>query len=222
MKKIIKDIRLYKSETGASFSDSFTDKKLNAIIMRIVMKLREKEFSLGEFDHIYIIFTTRDIPKKMVLSNEVDRYHPWYRSCTVSLEKDIYNNLGAPETYECIINSLNAVLTTYFTTDDFDKTQIINCITQAVELGKNMLIKYKEKITSKRKAIILLRYLDTCMFRPLLRIYDTEDNLLFEKDLPETLTLDSIGNIQVSTKQITIKPKKNAFMKQEEPVIFVY
>jgi len=42
------------------------------------MKLRESEFSLGEFDHLYINFTTCDMVDELNLSDEVDRYHPWY------------------------------------------------------------------------------------------------------------------------------------------------
>ena len=72
-KKIISDIRLFKSESqneyGGYITNSFADKKLNAIVKRVVMKLRENEFSLGEFDHLYINFTTCDIPKSIDLSD---------------------------------------------------------------------------------------------------------------------------------------------------------
>lgn len=101
-KKTISDIRLYKSEAqneyGGYITNSFADKKLNAIVQRVVMKLRENEFSLGEFDHLYINFTTCDMAEKMNLSNKVDRYHPWYRYCSVHIEKGLYNKLGSPET----------------------------------------------------------------------------------------------------------------------------
>ena len=64
-KKTIGDIRLYKSESrneyGVYNTEPFADKKLNAIVQRVVMKLRENEFSLGDFDHLYINFTTCDM-----------------------------------------------------------------------------------------------------------------------------------------------------------------
>jgi hypothetical protein len=64
--------------------------------------------------------------------------------------------------------------------------------------------------------------LDTCRFSPLLRIYDLEENILFEKDLPQTVALDYLGEIQVSAKRVTIKPRKNAFTKQINPLVFEY
>ena len=76
-RKIISDIRLYKSESrnehGVYAIESFSNKKLNAIIQRVVMKLRESEFSLGEFDHLYINLTTCDIGEKAILSDYVDK-----------------------------------------------------------------------------------------------------------------------------------------------------
>ena len=225
-KKTIGDIRLYKSESrneyGVYNTEPFADKKLNAIVQRVVMKLRENEFSLGDFDHLYINFTTCDMTEKMYLSDEVDRYHPWYRYCTIHVEKDIYDKLNFPESYDCIIQCISSVIVTYFSSQDFNETRILSCVQQAIEQGENMLMKFKEKVSTNRKAIIYLRFLDICKFHPLLRVYDTEDNLLLEKDLPEAIMLDYLGDIQVSTKQVTIKPRKNAFTKQNTPLVFKY
>lgn len=225
-KKIISDIRLYKSETqneyGGYVTDSFGDKALNAIVKRMVMKLRESEFSLGEFNHLYINFTTCDIADNMNLSGKVDRYHPWYRYCDVHVEENLYKKLGSPETWNDIIQWISTILVTYFKSEDFDERHILSCVRQAVEQGENMLMKFKEKVSTKRKAVIFLRFLDTCRFYPLLRVYDTEENLLFEKDLPEAVTLDYLGDIQVSAKRVTIKPRKNAYAAKKVPLVFEY
>ena len=225
-KKIISDIRLYRSESqneyGVYATESIAEKKLNAIVQRVVMKLREYEFSLGEFDHLYINFTTCDIGKKTILSDYVDKYHPWYRYCLVHIEKDTYDKLDSIENYDYIIQWIRNILVTYFSSQDFDETCILSCVQQAVDQSENMLMKFKEKISTNRKAVIFLRYLDSCKFHPLLRVYDAEDNLLFEKDLPETVMLDYIGDIQVSTKRVAIKPRKNAFTTQIAPLVFEY
>lgn len=225
-KKIISDIRLYKSDSlneyGTFITTSFANKNLNAITKRVVMKLRENKFSLGEFDHLYINFTTCDMAEKLSLSDKVDRYHPWYRYCSVHIEKDLYHQLGSTETCDDIIHWISAVLVTFFVSKDFDESLIRSCVQQAVEQGEEMLMKFKEKVSTKRKAVIFLRYLDTCKFYPLLRVYDTEDNLLFEKNLPETVMLDYLGDIQISTKRITIKPRKNAFTTQNTALVFEY
>ena len=222
-RKIISDIRLYKSDAQNEFgSISFGNKELNAIVKRIVMKLRESQFSFGEFDHLYINFTTCDMSQEISLSEKVDRYHPWYRYCDVHIEKNLYDPLGSPETYKDIIHSICEILITCFATEDFDKSQILACVHQAVEESENMLMRFKEKVSSKRKAVIFLRYLDTCRYYPLLRVYDMEDNLLFEQDLPETLMLDYLGEIQIGAKKVTIEPRKNALANGQKALVFEY
>lgn len=47
-------------------------------------------------------------------------------------------------------------------------------------------------------------------------------NLLLEKDLPETVSLDYLGNIQVGSKRVTIKPRNNSFIAQAAPLVFEY
>jgi hypothetical protein len=134
----------------------------------------------------------------------------------------LFKKLGSPETWNDIIHWISAILVTYFISEDFDEKRIFSCVQQAVEQGENMLMKFKEKVSTKRKAVIFLRFLDSCKFYPLLRVYDAGNNLLFEKDLPEVVMLDYLGDIQVSAKRVTIKPRKNAFTKQINPLVFEY
>lgn len=225
-KKIISDIRLFKSERQSEYgeyvTESFGDKKLNAVVTRIVMKLRENGFSLGGFDHLYINFTTCDVSESMILSDKEDRYHPWYRYCHVHVSRDLFQKLGSSEARCDTIHLIYTVLSVYFITEEFDGARILSCIRQAVEQGEDMLMRFKEKLTSKRKAVILLRVLDSCKYGPLLKVYDAEGNLLFEKDLPESVTLDHLGDIQVSTKRVMVKPRKNAINAQTYPFVFEY
>ncbi|MBQ4364494.1 MAG: hypothetical protein II782_10900, partial [Oscillospiraceae bacterium] len=69
IKKIIKDIRIYRSDAentdGNPLPVSFADKGTNVIIRRIVMKLRETGFTMGDFDHLYINFTTCPVENGM-------------------------------------------------------------------------------------------------------------------------------------------------------------
>lgn len=225
-RKIISDIRLFKSdaqnEYGGYLTYSFGVKKLNAIMKRVVMKLRENEFSLGEFDHLYINFTTCDFGEKMRLPDNAYKDHPWFRYCDVHIGKDLYNKLGSSETWDDIIQWIADVLVSFFTSEDFDDARILSCIRQAVEQGENMLTKFKEKTSATRRAVIFLRFLDTCRFLPLLRVYDHDETLLFETDLPETIGLDYLGELQVSAKRVTVKPRKSAFTAQLSPLVFEY
>lgn len=224
--KTIRDIRLYKSEAkhenGRYMIREIGDKKLSVIAHRIAMKLRENDFSLGEFDHLYVNFTICDTEKEMALSEDVDIYHPWYRYCTVKIEKDIYAKLGSEEIHVALIRRMRAALVALFSTEHFDEQKIVSCINQALEQGENMLMKFKEKKSAKCRAVIYLRYLDSGMFYPLLRVFDAEGKLLMEKDLPESLMLDYIGDIRISTNRITIKPKNNAIASALPALFFEY
>lgn len=222
-KKILADIRLYKSDPQNGYGPTaFADKKLNAAVKRVVMKLRENSFSLGEFDHLYINFTLCPPEEGMKLSQEVDRYHPWYRYCTVPVEQAFYDRIGSPDAHEGILHLIGTVLSALFAAEDFDGQRILSCVQQAAQQGEEMLMKFKEKTGTKRRAVVFLRYLDTCRYAPLLRVYDLEEQLLLEKDLPKSLTLDELGEIQVSAKRVTIKPRKNAFTGGKKPLVFEY
>lgn len=224
--KIIQDIRLYRSEqrseNGDYLTSSFAPRELNAIIHRIVMKLRESEFSMGEFDHLYMNFTVCDTPERITLSQEADRYHPWYRYCAVRISEELYCRLGTPETYADIVSLVGEVLAECFATEAYDGQKIRSCIDEALEQGEQMLMAFKTKTTAKRKAVIYLRYLDSCRYYPLLRVYDLEERLLLERDLPEMQMLDALGEIQLSAKKVTIKPRKNAYTEKWKPIVFEY
>lgn len=223
--KIISDIRLYKSSTkneyGSFITESFGSKKLTAIIKRIVMKLRENNFSFGIFDHLYINFTTCEINNEIDLSNFVDNYHPWYRYCNVKIEEDLFKELDNDSNISTIINYVDKVLC-LFVSYAFDINKIRACISEALEQRENLLMKYKEKEANNKKIIIYLRFLDTCEFFPLLRLFDETGTLLLEKDLPKCITLDYIGNILIKRDNIIIKPKQNFCTKELDDIVINY
>lgn len=79
---------------------------------------------------------------------------------------------------------------------------------------------YKEKKAAKGTATVLLRLLDNGKYFPLLYVADASGNEIFRADLSETLDLNTIGEIQLSGKKVTIKPRKNAFTKDLQPISF--
>lgn len=222
--KVIKDIRIYKSEIenidGKSLPNDFMNKDLNVIIHRIVMKLRELSFSFGEFDHLYINFTVCLQNEKIrPAKRKVDQYHPWYRYYDVGVSHEVFQNLEFVESKEIIIDLIERVLLR-FAADEQTKGLIKESISVALTQGDQMLMRYKEKKSAKNSAVVFLRYLDSGIYEPIVCVYDNNGQELMRRVLPQTLDLLSIGDIQLSSKRVTIKPRENVFTKDLEPVTF--
>ncbi len=64
-----------------------------------------------------------------------------------------------------------------------------------------MLMHFKKKVSSTRKAIIFLRYSDKCKYIPVVKVLDNGESLLLDEELSETVLLDQLGEIQLSSKK---------------------
>jgi len=222
---IIQDIRIYRcmveNVTGVN-PEGFFNPKLCAVTRRICMKLREKEFSMGDFHHLYINLTTCLEEGTVKPANkEPDRYFPWYRYYDVGISQELYNILESEECIQSVEELLEKVLKSQFSTAEFNECKISDCVSEAVTQGEDMLMKFKEKITSKGKAVLYLRYLDNGRYFPLLKVFDADKNLILEKDLPESQTLDNFGQISLTSKKVTISPRKNIRSEFYEKIEYV-
>ena len=220
---IISDIRIYRCKienVNGVRPQPFINKKMCAVATRICMKLRENVFSMGDFDHLYINLSTcvgeGDVKPA---DKSPDRYHPWYRYYDVGISQALYDSLETSDCIPVVSRLIEKVLITQFSTPEFDEDKISQCVSEAVTQGEDMLMKFKEKASSQRIAVLYLRFLDTCMYFPLLRVYDNDGNIVLEKDLPESVTLDTCGQISVSSKRVTIKPRKNS-RTEGETIVF--
>jgi len=233
--KPIKDIRIYRSripnENGnplPSESHLYGDPH-QAIIRRITMKLNELEFSMGEFDHLYINLTTCDVEEGVAFAKRsVDKYHPWFRYVDVQISEELYNKLDGTESeadFSDILRLLMVALNKAAPANDPKAAAtILAAMGEALDQGEQMRVRYKEKQSATRKAIIFLRCTDDGWFFPLLQVYDTEGNLRFEADLPKTIDLLILGEIQVSAKRVTVKPRKDFLSEYRglKPITFHY
>ena len=227
--KMIRDIRLFKSAVenvdGNPLPDSivFQERATYAVLKRIVMKLRENGFCLGDFDHLYINFTSCLVENGMAIAKrKVDTYHSWYRYCDVYVEESLLAQLHLPNKMDVVLELIKTVLVRLFATESFDEQCINSCVSAAMSEGEAILMQYKEKATANRKAIIYLRCLDDGYFWPLLRVVDHNGQTLFETDLPKTWDLMALGQVQVSLHRVVVKPKKNSLATRLPPVSFEY
>lgn len=209
--KVISDIRLYKSSEIDNRSE-ISNKALNLSLHRVVMKLREYGFSLGEYDHIYMNFTTMKPADSIELIDKADPYHPWYRYCDIGVSKNEYENL---ENTNFVFEKLKIALLNLF-----DMQNIIEQAFKEAKQGAEMLMRFKKKKIAKGTANVYLRLLDNGNYLPILCVTDSFENEVFRIDLPETNDLNIIGEIQLSSKKVTVKPRKNVFAKELQPIWF--
>ena len=209
--KVISDIRLYKSSEIDNRS-GLSNKALNLSLHRVVMKLREYGFSLGEYDHIYMNFTTMKPADSIELIDKADPYHPWYRYCDIGVSKNEYENL---ENTNFVFEKLKIALLNLF-----DMQNIIEQAFEEAKKGAEMLMRFKKKKIAKGTANVYLRLLDNGNYLPILCVTDSSENEVFRIDLPETNDLNIIGEIQLSSKKVTVKPRKNVFAKELQPISF--
>lgn len=209
--KIISDIRLYKSTELNTHTD-IGNKEINVAVKRLVMKLREYGFSLGEFDHLYLNFTICKPDGTFELIDKVDRYHPWYRYCDIGVTQVEYDNL----TIQLVYKKIRLALVNIFNIAD----NIIQDAIKEAQKGAKMQFLFKGKKSAKATAKVYLRLLDSGNYFPLLCVTDLYGRELLRKDLPETIDLNIIGEIQLSSKKVTIKPRENVFTTDLKPISF--
>ncbi len=219
--KTISDIRLFKSDIpnidGNPNPRCFSSKAINVIIRRIVMKLRENNFSLGEFDHIYLNFTTCLSDGEMKPSKRsIDVYHNWYRYYDIGVSAEKFASIEKTDNIEFFIETLLCLLEQYF--GNFNTCNIKNCISDAVENGSEMLVLYKHKANKSYTAEIYLRLNDDCFYSPLLVVKDSNLDIIFEKTLPLQNDLLSFGDILINSERVLIKPRKNVLSKDRMPI----
>jgi hypothetical protein len=214
----IQTIRLFK---GKFVSIDFPEQQYDAIPHRIAMKLRELGYLLDGFDHLYINFTVDAVENGMEFSKYIDSFHPWFRIYNIQVSEALFDTLESPESYDAILSLIESALVRI---SPKDEDLVHRAVAEALEQGEQMLMLRKQKITSTRRAAVYLRCLDDEYYLPLLRVYDNEENLLFEADLPKTYDLTILGEIQVSRNRVTVKPRKNLYAESQglEPITFSF
>ena len=216
--KLIQDIRVYKSDVentdGNAHPHEFASKALNVVIHRIVMKLREANVTLGDFDHLYLNFTTC-LPEGIIkpAARSVDRYHSWYRYYDIGVARDAHDGVVLQGVRESLVGHFGAYN---------DVQTIERCVDAALQEAEAMTVLHKEKKSAKAAARVYLRYLDNGMYWPLLRVYDVNGAEIFCADLPQMRDLLALGDLQVSSKKVTIKPRKSSLTADMKPMVYEF
>lgn len=213
--KIISDIRIFKDINHKSFEN----KKMNLSAHRVAMKLREKAFSLGEYDHLYLCFSSDKPEGSVLLDEKADSYFPWFRNVLIGIAAEELLAMEKAEEPSLLLRQIENVLIRLFGSDSAAEKIIRDAIEEANK-GAEMLMRFKEKKAAKGTAVIYLRLLDNAYYLPLLSVTNADGTEILRENLPKTLDLRNIGEILLSSKKVTVKPRKNAFTKGLKPISF--
>lgn len=221
--KIISDIRIFRGTIenidNNPHPSGFANQTMNLVVKRFIMKLRESNFSFGEFDHLYINFTTCFVEDGiMQAKRSIDKYHPWYRYYDYYMDEEQFEKMISDSNYSILLDAIKKVLLKFFSNSQAQEEMIDDAIAET-QKGENMLIKYKEKITSKYKATIYLRLCNDGKYHPLLEVQNN-DSMVLHKDMDAIIDLGIIGDIAISGKRVVIKPKKSQRYSEIEPVVY--
>jgi hypothetical protein len=223
--KLISDIRYFEStkENSDGYFPSYIgnlfqiDYKIFSIInTRFVLKLREKDFFLPDFDHIYVNFTTCLEEGKFELTKRLpDKYHPFYRFIDFGLSPHYFNKLSVREKNVILITSVANIISSLYCKDDNERNVVRNCVDEILESDENTKIIYKCKKNENFCVQIAVSILDNGLYSPNIRIYDNNQKLINEYIYNIPLRQDEFiyqfGSISIGKKSITIKPKNNSF-----------
>ena len=216
---LIKDIRLFESnepnEPGYSLpSDigelyAFEVKNCLEVIYRLMFLLRHRGFSLGEFDHLYLNFTTQLLHGELLASNRIDSYHTWYRFVDAGCDVQTFNSWTLSQKNDFVIATIRRAIGLF--TDAESEKVVDDCFEEVLRYGAELAIPYKEKQGNPYTVRVLVKITDDLDFIPVVRIYDG-DTLICEEILPPYSRdpfILQFGTITVGKKAVRITPRKS-------------
>ena len=216
---LIKDIRLFESnepnEPGYGFPCyigklyAFDSTECQEVIDRLMFLLRHMGFSLGEFDHLYLNFTTQLPHGELLTSNRIDRYHTWYRFVDAGCDMQTFNSWTLSQKNEFVISTIRRAIGLF---TDAEGVKLVDDSFDAVlRYGAELAIPYKEKQGNPYTVRVLVKITDDLDFIPIVRIYDG-DTLVSETVLPPYSRdpfILQFGTITVGKKAVRITPRKS-------------
>lgn len=220
--KLLKDIRYFEStqKNIVGYSPSYIgnvycvdSKKLNVISNRLVLNLREKNFCLPDFDHLYLNFTSFvDYGNFRLAEKPIDKYHPFYRYVDFGLSSDEFSVLNEDDKISTIVRASAEVLSVLY-----DSNDVYNIMTHAEEIltdGQKAKMIVKQKCNQDLCVQIMTRILDNGLYVPSVKILNNNDVLIneffYDRALHWEEFIFQFGSITIGKMSVTIKPKKNS------------
>jgi hypothetical protein len=216
---LIKDIRLFESnetnEPGYGFPCyigklyTFDSTECQEVIDRLMFLLRHMGFSFGEFDHLYLNFTTQIPHGELLASNRIDRYHTWYRFVDAGCDVPTFNSWTLTQKNDFVISTIRRAIG-LFTAVEGAKV-VDDSFDAVLRYGAELAIPYKEKLGDPYTVRVLVKITDDLDFIPVVRVFNS-DTLVSETVLPPYSRdpfILQFGTITVGKKAVRITPRKS-------------
>ena len=217
---LIMDIRYYPSKIDNYNHDTYLGTPYNlediwmatSALKRFLLKLREIDFRLPGFDHIYISLTPKLNENEVVMSDKADPYHEFFREFYVGISPDFFNNLNEGKKNFLLIEKAVDVIQKYYCESDEEKANISQCAEMIMKNGEDEKIIFKEKKSDQYSVQVIVRVLNNGDFKVYVRIICNQ-RIVKEIEYPRNLTQDELafqfGTISIGRKIVLIKPKKS-------------
>ena len=213
MKKIIKDIRYYGpiNNTEPLTKKRYSmPKSYNCIGVRYTLKLRELEFYLNDYSHLYIDLKPAIKMNESIFSDKKDQYHPWYRNVDYGYSIEKMNNLSDEKKLREIQKITKDVLLKYCCENKEDIEKVNRVYKELIKTGELTDIFYRTLKSGKKEVKFILNVLDNGEVNVFARCNDLFKNNIFVKKLDDISIVNyALGRIKTNNGVLTIIPKKN-------------
>jgi len=206
------------------------EKILEPVILRFVMKLREKRIYLPDFNFIYINLTTCLEPGKFLPANRpfvsyfnffpIDRcLNNFFRFVDFGADPEKFNALPDGGKSSFLINASAAVICGLYCGENDELKRTVELAAEEIlRLGENAVIIRKKRSNENYRANICVRVSDDLLYLPSVRIYGKNEVLLKEYAFDNAMPLDEFihrfGVITIKENCVTVKPIKSDLSRE--------
>ncbi len=198
-RKVIKEVRLFGESDGRPVFP-IENKTINAVVWRIVLKLREWRYSMGRIDTLDVVFSSVLPIGVSDYSHDTGKFH-----IGVS-EKDLCSLTEGNHT-GFLFTALEKVFLKMFCVSEylFPAGFVVGRTLEDACAGEEMCACYLDVRTDEKDAALYVRVLDDCRFAPLLCIANLDGSGEKRWELPEVPDLSSLGRLKIGEGKVTVE-----------------
>lgn len=191
-----------------------------AVGQKIALSLKEKGFTLMDFDHLTIVLSEAVPEEAIVFSERIT--NKWMRYVDYGIKRDRLNNLPSQKQEDALLDIAQRVLRELFV-DTAEKAAMLDDTIAAIQAhrdGLDIVYQFKQDKVVRVENIVTIYPKGYC--RLVAKISDLEGHLLTEQELCRCDNLQQAlqyaGTILIRKNRVVIKPVNNVMTKELRPI----